>query len=80
VWTLTPTAGVSRWLYSAADPTIDPSRVPRTTEWRVGLGLEVPIWKQFFLGMLVQYRADESNVAAFTMRDLQVSAGPTIKF
>jgi hypothetical protein len=80
VWTLTPTAGVSRWVYSAADPMIDPTIVPRTTEWRVGLGLDVPIWKQIILGMLVQYRADDSNVAAFTMRDLQVSAGPTIKF
>ena len=80
IWTLTPTAGVSRWLYSAPDPTIDPTITPRTTEWRVGLGLDVPIWKQVILGMLVQYRADQSNVPAFTMRDLSVSAGPTFKF
>ena len=80
IWTLTPTAGVSRWIYSAPDPTIDPTITPRSTEWRVGLGLDVPIWKQFTLGMLVQYRADQSNVPAFTMRDLAVSAGPTLKF
>jgi tetratricopeptide (TPR) repeat protein len=79
-WTLAPTAGVSRWLYAAADPNINPTIIPRTTEWRVGLGLDIPIWKQFTLGTLIQYRADESNVSAFTMHDLSVSAGPTLKF
>ncbi len=80
LWTLIPTAGVSRWLYAAPDPNIDPVLTPRSTEWRVGLGLQIPIWKQIVLGTLVQYRADQSNVAAFTMHDLSVSAGPTFKF
>ena len=30
----------------------------------------VPIWKMLYLGMLVQYRSDTSNVAAFSMHDL----------
>ena len=80
VWTLIPSAGVSRWLYSAPDPNIDPTQTPRSTEWRVGLGLEIPLWRHLVLGTLVQYRADQSNIAAFTMHDLSVSAGPTFKF
>ncbi len=80
LWTLIPSAGVSRWLYAAPDPNIDPTITPRSTEWRVGLGLDIPIWKQVVIGTLVQYRADQSNVSAFTMRDLSVSAGPTFKF
>lgn len=80
VWTLIPSAGVSRWLYSAPDPNIDPTQTPRSTEWRVGLGLEIPLWKHLVLGTLVQYRADQSNIPAFTMHDLSVSAGPTFKF
>jgi len=28
----------------------------------------------------VQYRADNSNVAAFTMHDFSISGGPTFKF
>jgi hypothetical protein len=32
------------------------------------------------MSMLVQYRADTSNVAAFTMHDFSVSGGPTFKF
>ena len=80
IWTLTPTAGVTRWLYNAPDPAIDAATTPRNTEWRVGLGLDVPVWKALTLGMLVQYRADVSNIAAYSMRDLAVSAGPTLKF
>ncbi len=80
IWTLIPSVGVSHWLYAAPDPTIDPSITPRSTEWRVGLGLEIPLWKHLVLGTLVQYRDDQSNIPAFTMRDLSVSAGPTFKF
>jgi hypothetical protein len=79
-WTLTPSAGVSDWLYNAPDPTIDPLTTPHSFEWRVGLGLDVPVWRQLTLGMLVQYRADISNVSAFSMHDLAVTAGPTLKF
>ena len=80
IWTLTPSAGVSRWLYNAPDPSIDPLAAARSTEWRIGLALDIPVWKQVTLATLVQYRDDQSNVPAFSMRDLQVSAGPTLKF
>jgi hypothetical protein len=79
-WTLTPIAGFSRWQYNAPDPAIDPSTTPRTTEWRAGVGLDVPVWNKIYMSMLVQYRADTSNIAAFTMHDLSVSGGPTFKF
>ncbi len=79
-WTLIPTAGVSWWQYKAPDPTIDPTTIPHILEWRVGLGLEVPIWKLLVLGLLVQYRADVSNIPAFSMRDFSVTAGPTLRF
>jgi hypothetical protein len=79
-WTLTPSVGMTYWLYNAPDPTVDPTITPRTLEWRVGLGLDVPIWKMLYLGMLVQYRADQSNLAVFSMHDLSVTAGPSFKF
>jgi hypothetical protein len=79
-WTLIPTAGVSWWQYKAPDPTIDPFTTPHILEWRVGLGLEVPIWKLLYFDTLVQYRADVSNIAAFSMHDFSVSAGPTLRF
>jgi hypothetical protein len=79
-WTLTPTAGATYWRYAAPDPTIDPINTPRVTEWRVGLGIDVPIWRQVVLAMLVQYRADDANIPAFAFRDFSVSAGPTFKF
>lgn len=79
-WTLTPTAGFTHWQYSAPDPEIDPLTTPHILEWRVGLGLEFPIWKQLMLATLVQYRADLSNIAAFAMHDYSVAAGPTFRF
>ena len=80
MWTLTPIAGLTHWQYSAPDPNIDPLTTPRTTEWRVGLGLDVPIWSKVYMSTLVQYRADTSNIPAFTMHDLSISGGPTFKF
>jgi hypothetical protein len=79
-WTLIPTAGVSWWQYAAPDPTIDPAVTPNILEWRVGLGLEVPIWKLLYLGLLTEYRVDQSNIPAFSMRDFSVTAGPTLRF
>jgi tetratricopeptide (TPR) repeat protein len=80
VWTLIPTAGVTWWQYAAPDPTINPTITPNIQEWRVGLGLEVPIWKLLYLGLLTQYRVDQSNIPAFSMRDFSVTAGPTLRF
>jgi len=79
-WTLIPSAGVTTWRYGAADPSIDPLVAANVTEWRASLGLEIPIWQKFVLASLVQYRSDQSNVAAFAMHDLSVTAGPSIRF
>jgi hypothetical protein len=79
-WTLTPTAGVTQWLYGAPDPSVNPLTTAHTIEWRVGLGLEIPIGEKLIFATLVQYRADDSNVSAFAMRDLAVTAGPSFKF
>jgi len=79
-FTLAPTAGVTFWDYKAPDIAIDPLTVPRNLEWRLGLGLDVPIWNRFALGLLVQYRNVSSNIPAFSMHDLSISAGPAIKF
>jgi hypothetical protein len=79
-WLIIPTGGVTTWHYGAPDPFVDPVNTARTTEWRAGLGLEVPLWGKLILASLVQYRNATSNVAAFSYRDLSVSAGPLIRF
>jgi hypothetical protein len=79
-WTIIPTAGVTTWDYDAPDPFVAPFTTAHTTEWRVGLGVEVPIWRNLVLGSLLQYRNATSNVAAFSYRDLAISAGPLIRF
>jgi len=51
---------VTTWNYKAADPAINPLVAANVTEWRVSLGLEIPIWQKFVLASLVQYRDDQS--------------------
>jgi hypothetical protein len=80
VWTLTPGFGVVDWAYNSPDPTINPAVAQRSFEWRVGLALDIPIANQFYLGARVQYLAISSNLPVFSMRDLTVSFGPTLKF
>lgn len=79
-WTIIPTAGVTTWNYDTPDPFVAPFTTAHTTEWRVGLGVEVPIWRKLVFGSLLQYRNATSNVAAFSYRDLAISAGPLIRF
>ncbi len=79
-WIIIPTAGVTGWYYAAPDPTIAPFTTAHATEWRVGLGIEIPVWQKLIFGALVLYRDDVSNVAAFSLRDLSVTAGPSIRF
>jgi hypothetical protein len=79
-FTLTPAAGVTLWNYKAPDPAIDPVTTPHNLEWRVGLGLDIPVYGQVTLGLLTQYRNVSSNIPAFSTRDLSVTAGPTIRF
>ena len=80
IWSLVPTVGFTDWQYAAPDPIVDPLNTPHVLEWRVGLGLEVPIWEQIKIATLAQYRADLSNVSAFAMHDFSVMAGPTLRF
>ena len=80
VWTLTPSFGVIDWVYFAPDPSINPAVTQHSVEWRVALGLDVPLIDQLYLGARVQYLTIVSNLSVFNMRDLQVSAGPTLKF
>jgi len=80
LWTLTPSAGVSYWQFAAPDPNVDPFTTPHTLEWRLALGLDIPVWNTVTWGMLVQYRVDNSNIPVFTMHDLAFIFGPTVKF
>ncbi|MCI0465416.1 MAG: tetratricopeptide repeat protein [Beijerinckiaceae bacterium] len=79
-WVLTPSFTVSPWLYRQPDPAIVPLVTERAFEWRVGAGLDIPIWDRFGLGIAVQYRAYNSNVPGNTIRDLAVTMGPAVSF
>jgi hypothetical protein len=79
-WTVTPSFGVSPWLYRQPDPTINPFITEHDLEWRVGIGLDIPIRDKIGLGVQLQYRALNSNIPGNTVRDLAVTMGPTVSF
>jgi hypothetical protein len=79
-WTVTPSLGVSPWLYRQPDPATDPFTTERDLEWHVGIGLDIPIQDKFGLGVQVQYRALNSNIPGNTVKDFTVTMGPTISF
>jgi len=79
-WTVTPSLGVSPWLYRQPDPATDPFTTERDLEWRVGLGLDIPIRDKLGLGVQLQYRALNSNIPGNTVTDFSVTMGPTITF
>jgi ABC-type nitrate/sulfonate/bicarbonate transport system substrate-binding protein len=38
------------WVYFAPDPSINPAVAQHSVEWRVALGLDVPLIDQLYLG------------------------------
>jgi hypothetical protein len=79
-WIVTPGFRVAEWIYRAPDPTIDPFIAERAFEWQAGVALDIPIGNQVGLGVQVLYRAINSNIAIYTIKDLAVTMGPTVRF
>jgi hypothetical protein len=79
-WTVTPGFGVAKWIYGAPDPTISPFIAERAFEWQAGVALDIPIGKQVGLGVQVLYRVINSNIPIYTINDLAITMGPTVRF
>lgn len=79
-WIVTPSFGFANWQYRQPDPTFSPFTREHDLEWRLGLGLDVPIYDRFGLGVQVQYRTFNSNIPGNTFEDLSVTLGPTVSF
>ncbi len=61
-------------------PASYPNITEHDLEWRVGVGVDIPIQDQFGLGVQVQYRALNSNIPGNTVNNFSVSMGPTVSF
>ena len=79
-WTVTPGFGVAKWIYGAPEPTISPFIAERAFEWQAGVALDIPIGKQVGLGVQVLYRVINSNIPIYTINDLAITMGPTVRF
>jgi tetratricopeptide (TPR) repeat protein len=79
-WIMTPSFGVSPWLYREPDRTLNPFVTEHDLEWHAGIGLDIPIQDRFGLGAQLQYRAINSNIPGNTVKDFSVTMGPTVSF
>jgi tetratricopeptide (TPR) repeat protein len=77
---ITPYAGAGVIKFDAADPEFNPgiSREDRT--WYVGTTIEATLIGQTNFRLNVNYLANDSNVVAFTYRNLSVAFGPSFTF
>jgi len=78
-WLFTPSVSVKWDKYDAAHPS-DSGVARDEFRWKAGGRLDVPVNKTVGLGVEVNYRRNNSNVARYSYHNLQVMAGPTVKF
>lgn len=79
-WTVTPYVGFSQFRYDEPNLIIDPDVKRFDREWRVGAGLDLPVYQNVGLGVQVTYSKVDSNIPNFRTRNLAVSFGPTLRF
>jgi len=79
-WVLNPFVGYTQTRYDEANWIVDPYTRRRDREWRIGSGLDMPLWPNAGLGLLVQYTNVRSNIPNYSTRNFSVTFGPTVKF
>jgi hypothetical protein len=79
-WTLTPYAGFSYTLYDSPNPLVDPRVRREDREWRVGAGIDLPLYQAIGFGAQVTYSRTDSNLRNYRIDNLAVSFGPTLRF
>ena len=77
-WAFTPFASVNWREYQAPEPGETETR--EDFEWRAGARLDVPANEQLGLALQVQYSRNNSNLTRFDYDNVQVTAGPTVRF
>jgi hypothetical protein len=79
-WLFTPYAGFTYTQYDQPNPLVDPTRSREDQEWRVGAGIDLPVYQNAGFGVQVTYSHTDSNLRNFRTNNLAVSFGPTVRF
>ena len=78
--TLAPFAGITWTDYREPNPLVDPDVTRRDRERYFGLAIDDLLYKNFGVGVRVQYSRTDSTLPNFRTDNLSVSAGPTFRF
>jgi hypothetical protein len=79
-WVLTPYGGFTYTSYDSPNPIVDPGVRREDREWRVGAGIDLPVYQNAGFGVQVTYSHTDSNLRNFRTNNLAVSFGPTVRF
>lgn len=79
-WTIAPFGGFTKTLYDTPNPIVDPNFRRKDKEFRYGVQLDMPIWKNAGFGAVVQYQNVSSSVRNYNTRNFSVIFGPTVRF
>ncbi|HEX2554967.1 MAG TPA: outer membrane beta-barrel protein [Microvirga sp.] len=79
-WTLTPYAGFSYTDYDAPNRAVDPRVSREDREWRVGAGIDLPLYQNIGFGAQITYSRTDSNIRNYRLDNLAIGFGPTLRF
>ncbi|HRJ68522.1 MAG TPA: tetratricopeptide repeat protein [Beijerinckiaceae bacterium] len=79
-WTIAPFGGFTKSLYDRPNPLVDPNYRRKDKEFRYGVQIDMPIWKNAGFGAVVQYQNMSSSIRNYNTRNFSVSFGPTVRF
>jgi len=78
--TLSPFAGISWTDYREPNLLVDPDVTRQDRERYIGLAVDAQVYKNFGLGVRVQYSHTDSNLPNFRTDNFSALAGPTFRF
>lgn len=79
-WTASATFGLSQSDYRAPHIVVDPVERRKDKEWRIGLGVDAPIWEHAGFAVNATYTNVSSSLPNYRTRNFSLSLGPTVRF
>jgi hypothetical protein len=79
-WTTSIWGGVHQRHYQAADPSVDPTRKRRDTEWRIGIGNTVALSTAWSLLIQVEHMDTDANLPNFRNKNSSLFGAAAYRF
>lgn len=79
-WTIAPYGRFTHLTFDAANPLVNPFTKRLDAMWIGGVALDAPVTENFGFAGNVEYARNSSTIPNFSMDNISVSVGPTLRF